>query len=304
MLALLVLFATRIAPAALRALRRLRAAAEVDPPAILLALVVAGLPDRRQEWGQAMQAELDRIAGGSQRWRFSLGCGWAAAVIRARATVGSKEPGGQGLRVVVFSALGAAAALVGYGLVRYPGLRSDSHVWAAVVVFLALLCVYAAVTLALSRGVSSQATFSRRYGLLGGLLIGGAWLLALSPPEAFKSWVAFPLVIALFGPAGLAVVATQQSRDVTTGTRAALWSGLVGGLAVFIVWVTTTYADNGRPYDAGLVRDFHNSHAPDLTTYAVSDNLGSGLVLLLLIPTVALALGSLAARVASVSTRR
>lgn len=251
-----------------------------------------------------MRAELDRIESGPQRWRFSLGCAWAAAVIRARATVGSKEPGGQCLRVVVFSALGAAAGLVGYGLARYPGLRSDSHVWAAVVVFLALLCVYAAVTLALSRGVSSQAIFGRRYGLVGGLLIGGAWLLALSPPGAFKSWVAFPLVIALFGPACLAFVTTRRSRDVATGTRVALWSGLIGGLAVFIVWVTATYAENGRPYDAGLLRDFHNSHAPDLTTYAVSDNLGSGLVLLLLVPTVALALGSLAARVASVSSRR
>ena len=37
----------------------------------------------------------------------------------------------------------------------------------------------------------------------------------------------------------------------------------------------------------------------DLATYAVSDNLGSGLVLLLLVPTVALALGSLSARFVS-----
>jgi hypothetical protein len=108
-----------------------------------------------------------------------------------------------------------------------------------------------------------------------------------------------PLIVALLGPACVAALAARQGNDITAGTRAALWSGIVGGLGVFIVWVTATYADNGGPYDAGVLRDFHNSHARDLATYAVSDNLGSGLVLLLLIPTVALAVGSLTARLAS-----
>ena len=68
---------------------------------------------------------------------------------------------------------------------------------------------------------------------------------------------------------------------------------------MFIVWVTVTYTNAGGPYDSGLIRDFHKSGAPDLTTYGVSDNLGSGLVLLLMIPTVALALGSLTARLSA-----
>lgn len=88
-----------------------------------------------------------------------------------------------------------------------------------------------------------------------------------------------------------------------TGTLAALWSGLVGGLTVFIVWVTVTYANAGGPYDAGLVRDFRKSGAPDLVAYAVSDDPRSGLVLLLMIPTVALALGSLTVRVSSATWR-
>ena len=76
----------------------------------------------------------------------------------------------------------------------------------------------------------------------------------------------------------------------------------MAGLTVFISWVTVTYADAGRPYDAGLVRDFHASGAHDLATYAISDDLGSGLVMLLVVPTVALALGSLSARL-SATTR-
>jgi hypothetical protein len=74
-------------------------------------------------------------------------------------------------------------------------------------------------------------------------------------------------------------------------------------LTVFVVWVTATYMNAGGPYDSGLVSDFHRSSAPDLATYAVSDNLGSGLVLLLMIPTVAFALGSLSARLPT-ATRR
>ena len=67
-------------------------------------------------------------------------------------------------------------------------------------------------------------------------------------------------------------------------------------MTVFIVWTTVTYANAGGPYDGGLVNDFRKSGAHDLPTYAISDNLGSGLVLLLLIPTVALALGTLGTR--------
>jgi hypothetical protein len=250
-----------------------------------------------------MRVELDHVVGRRQRWRFSLGCTWAAAVIRTRVTLGSREPGGTSLRFVVFAGLAAAAGLVAYGLARYPGLRSDSHVWGATVAFLGVLFVYAAVTLALSRGVSSHAAASRRYGLLGGIVVGGSWLAALSPTEALKGWVALPLVVALFGPACVAGLAARKSRDVATGTRAALWSGIVGGLGIFIGWVVSTYANDGPPYDAGIVRDFHASHAPDLTTYVVSDNLGSGLVLLLLVPTVALAVGSLTARFAAAPLR-
>jgi branched-subunit amino acid permease len=187
-------------------------------------------------------------------------------------------------------------ALVGYGLVHYPGLRSEPNVWGAMTVFLATLVAYAVLAVVLSRGVSRRSVAARRYGLLGGLVVGAGWLLGITPPSALKGWVFLPLLIALFGPAVVAVVAAHRARDSRTGTLTALWSGLVAGLTVFIVWATVTYADAGGPYDAGLVEDFRKSGAHDLTTYAVGDELGSGLVLLLLIPTIALALGALGGR--------
>lgn len=200
------------------------------------------------------------------------------------------------LRFVVFGCAALALALVGFGLVRYPGLRAEPNVWGAMAAFLATLFAYIALTVLLSRGLTQRSAVARRYGLTGGVAMGVGWLLGIAPPSAFQGWVFLPLLIALLGPAVVAVVVGHRARDSRTGTLAALWSGLVGGLTVFIVWVTVTYMNAGGPYDAGLLRDFHRSGAPDLATYAVSDSLGSGLVLLLMIPTVALTLGSLSAR--------
>ena len=233
------------------------------------------------------------------RWQFTLGCAWASARIR----VASHEPGGALLRAAVLGGAAIALALVGYGLLRYPGLRSEPNVWGAMIAFVATLLAYTGLTVFLSRGDAQRSVTARRYGVAGGLAVGAGWFLGISPPTALKGWVFLPLLIALFGPALVAAVAGHRIHDSRTGTLTALWSGLVGGLTVFIVWVTVTYMNAGGPYDSGLIRDFHNSGAADLTTYGVSDNLGSGLVLLLMVPTVALALGSLAGRISAAARR-
>ncbi len=276
-----------IAPAIVRIGLRARRSDGADAPARWLALVVTALPESHREWGRAMCAELEAVSGAAPRRRFSVGCARAAGLIWARATLTSRERGGGGLRALIGAGLGAALALVGYGLVRYPHLISGTDEVIAAVAFPALLLAYGWATLALSRGTGRHAVTGRRHGLLGGAVIGAAWLLVLSPTEQLKQWVLVPLLIALLGPACLAI---------TAGTRAALWSGLVGGLFVFTVWLTATYVRDGRPYDAQLQRDFHHSGAPDLATLAVGDNLGSALTLLALIPLMALAVGSLTAR--------
>jgi hypothetical protein len=181
--------------------------------------------------------------------------------------------------------------------VRYPGLRSDGDAPIVAVSFLALLVVYGAVTLALSRGAAVWEITARRHGLIGGALIGAAWLVVLSPTGVLKAWVLVPLIVALLGPGCVAARAAQAGGVVTAGTRAALWSGIVGGLLAFTVSMTASYARDGRPYDPQLLRDLPHSGAPDLATLAVSDALASALTLLILVPLVALASGSLGARV-------
>jgi hypothetical protein len=300
--ALLILVVTRAAPAAARALRS-SASSGGNHAARLLAGVVRALPAERLDWGDAMCAELAHIRDRRARWRFSLGCAVAAVVIRARFAACSRQPGGALLRAVVFGGALAALALAAYGLAHYPGLRSEGSALGSMAVFLALLVCYAAATLALSHGTTRADVAARRYGLAGGLVMGGSWLLVLAPTQAFKGWVLVPLLVALLVPPAVAALAGRAGRYARTGTRAALWSGIVGGLTVFVVWTTATYVRDGGPYDPGLLRDFHASGARDLATYAVSDNLGSGLVLLLVIPTVALALGSLTAGLASAERR-
>lgn len=288
-LALVVLAALVVLPAIARGVR---GGAERDQARALLALAVRRLPRDRLMWGQAMLGELEHVEGRRSRWRFSLGCSWAAGRIRLQ----SPEPGGGELRAVIFGCATVSLALVGYGLVHYPGLRSEPNAWGAMVVFLATLLTYVGLVVVLARGVSHQSTAARRFGLGGGLATGAGWLLGIDPPAHLKGWVFLPLLVALICPALVAAIVGHRSRDSQTGSLTALWSGLVAGLTVFIVWTTVTYANAGRPYDAGLVSDFHKSGTHDLATYAISDNLGSGLVLLLVIPTVALALGTLGTR--------
>jgi hypothetical protein len=268
----------------------------VDAPAALLERAVSGLPDTHSDWGRAMCAELATVRGAGPRWRFSLGCARAAGSIRARVAATSREGGGAGLRAAIGAGLVATLGLAGYGALRYPGLRTGGDAGIAAVAFVGLLLAYGAVTLALSRGADSPAAAARRHGALGGVAIGAAWLAVLSPTAALKAWVAVALAVALLGPACVAALAAHAGGTVTAGSRAALWSGIVGGLGVFIVWMAATYARDGRPYDAQLVRDFHHGGAPDLATLAVSDNLSSALALLILIPLTALAFGSLGAR--------
>ena len=72
---------------------------------------------------------------------------------------------------------------------------------------------------------------------------------------------------------------------------------------MFIIWVTVTYVRDGRPYDAQMLRDFHRSGSRDLAAYAVSDNLGAAFGMLLILPVVAVALGSLTGRITAFRAR-
>lgn len=297
-MALVVLVVVRGVPAVVRARGMVGSPTSADRPEQVLAVAVQRLPSERAEWGRAMLAELTGVHGARARWRFSLGCARTALALSLRARMTVPGRGDRAVRAIVLGAVAAAIALAAYGLVRYPGLRTGSGVWSAVAAFLIIVAVYAFLALVLARGMSEHARTARRYGLVAGLGTGMAWLLIIAPAAISKSVVFLPLAVALLGPVVVAALAGRASRDSRTATAAALWSGLIGGLLVFVVWVAATYSDDGRPYDAQMLRDFNRSGSRDLVAYAISDNLGAALGLLVIIPVVALALGSLTGRLA------
>jgi len=278
------------------AIRSIPAEAGQDRAARALALAVRGLPGERADWGAAMSAELAGVRGARARWSFSLGCARTAAGMRVRAAVLARDRGATGLRASVMAAIAASVALALYGPLRYPGLRTGAS-GLAFAAFLAIMLAYGVAALSLSRGNAPAATIARRCGVAGGLAVGGGWLLIFLPVS--KAFFFVPLAVALVAPIVAAALAGHIGRDAGVGRAAALWSGLVGGLLVFVAYVTVTYTCDGRPYDAQTVRDFHASGARDLVTYAVSDDLGGALTMLVIIPVVALALGSLTSAPAS-----
>ena len=245
-----------------------------------------------------MRAELAGVQGRRARWRFSLGCARTATAMRVRANLTTRDRGGRGVRALALCGVVAAVGLAGYGLLRYPALRASFDTWASATFFVAVALGYAGAALTLSRGTTHQAQVARRYGLAGGLGTGAAWLLILAPAAIATNLVFVPLLVALVSPVAAAGLARRASGTAGASTGAALWSGLVGGLLVFVIWVTTTYARDGRPYDAQLLRDYHRSGSHDLVAYAVADNLGGALGLLVIIPLVALALGTLGGHIA------
>ena len=73
----------------------------------------------------------------------------------------------------------------------------------------------------------------------------------------------------------------------------------MAALAVFLVLATDVLITGGRPYDAGQIQDFATSGYRDIATYAVSDDLGTAMVWLLLISAVTALLGSAGATLAT-----
>ena len=201
-----------------------------DPPARLLGWAVGLLAEQRQEWGQAMIGELDRLDGRARRWRFTLGCVAAAVVMpprgRAAATLGA-------LMAVAASAVG----LFVYTHVHYR-LHTDGWTWVGAVILLLVLVGYILGGSVLLRrpGVAGP-------GLVGGLLVAAAWLAVGG--FTFDRWlnslgshswlvVLAPIVVGagstLWG--GNAVVGRRATRLATV--TAALGIYLYGVLAVAV----------------------------------------------------------------------
>lgn len=273
-----------------------------DMAARFLRSVITLLPSERADWGQAMLGELQQVGSRRERWVFASGCAIATLLVPARAG-GSARP----FVSVVLGAIVACAALTGVAFVRYPGLITGAGTWLAVVAFGLLLAGYAVVALVLAQRTALPGVLFRR-AVAGAVLVCTTCILVSVTVQAPKmiptALLLGPLLSSIaIGAAGGRPSRRQAGRAVT-GFQVAMLSGVVAGLSLFILWTGITVLGAGAPYDAGQLRDFAGSGAPDLATYAVSDNLGSAMVLLILVPLMTTTLGAAGAAAASGLQRR
>jgi hypothetical protein len=236
-----------------------------------------------------MLAEIEQIATRREQRRFAWGC------LRALALTVPVIVGGCALAGVL------SVAVVVTALVRYPGLVTGPGTWLAIGSFVAVVFGYVAAAAGLATRLASHTSTAAI--VISGAAIAGSWMsvgLAASEPSAAASGMATALLV--LAPAvslGLGLRATRRWSSPVVGMQSVGLAALVSGLILFLLWAGQTVLLAGRPYDAGLVRDFRASTAPDLATYAVSDNLGSGMMLLLLVPLVSLGAGAVGTTVAA-----
>ena len=240
------------------------------------------------------------------------GCVWMALLGSQTAGISRTGPG-RILRAVLLTGVAGAVGVVLYGAVRYPGAVGEP--WYPV---LTLLSVVLAATLSGSvwmalvppRAATTHLVAVRRYGLVGGLVVGGlpvagnaAASLGYGKPLTGWSWLA-----AAIAALTIAAVAARASNDARAGFQAGLWTGLVGALTLFVAGMAATYAvaTAGRlsPTDAYTIRAFQDSGLPDLTTYVVGDDLGGSIMLLVWIPLLCLAIGTLGGALGASRPRR
>jgi hypothetical protein len=285
---ILALVVLAVAAGAYRAWRRRpTGGAAADIPTVVVGWAAGLLSVGRAEWGQAMVGELGQYEGAA-RWRFALGCAVAAFGLPRR---------GGSRRWVVASVLVASiasAGLVGYGFVRYPGMVTGAGTWLAVAAFATVLVGFVVVT-----GVTTRQSPIGVTGLVCGCALAGVWIVVGLVAVSARSKTSMLLLLILpVVSIAVGVFGARRGRTRTAGRRTVLVTAVVAALAVFLVLAADTLITGGRPYDAGQLQDFASSGYPDMATYAVSDDLGTAMVLLLLMSAMTAILGSAGATLA------
>ncbi|WP_027345743.1 hypothetical protein [Hamadaea tsunoensis] len=268
------------------------AAPAADAPARLLAWVTGFLPEHRADWGQAMLGELEQSPSRARRWRFAVGCLVAVALLPAR-----QADTGRLVTVLVPAAAAGCVGLVAYGLVRYPAILDGGGGLPALAVFAVLVAGMAMLALLLVRRGAAAG-----FALAGGLGTAAVWIVfgytavtyAQARPALSLLLLALPLA-----PLTVGWAAVRKGRTGAAGRRAALLSALIAGLVLFLALAGGALLTAGGPYDAGQIRDFSTSRFPDIASYAVNDDLGTAMSLLLLASTVTAVLGCTAATIAA-----
>jgi hypothetical protein len=227
------------------------------------------------------------------------GCVWTA-LRRSRETASRPGPGRM-LRAVLLLGVAGCVGVVLYGVVRYPAAAGEP--WDPVLLFLSvilatMLTSYTWMALIPPRAATAHILVVRRYGLAGGVVVGGLLIAGgaaatLGFGEALAGWSWLAAAVAAVAACAMAA---RSSGDARAGLAAGFWIGMVAALILFVggMWGTYAAAGAGRlsPTDAYTLRAFAESGLPDLTSYVVGDNLGGSITMLLWIPLLSVAIGA------------
>jgi uncharacterized membrane protein len=187
---------------------------------------------------------------------------------------------------------------VAVAFVRYPGLVSGPGTWVAAGAFGSVVVLY--VVAATRLGTPMLDRHLVRTAAVAGGVIASSWL-AIGLDAAEDGSKALSALLLGLGPVvalALGWHATTRSGATRVGIRCVGITALVAGFAVFLLWAGETVVAAGRPYDPALLHDFSTSGTSDLATYAVNDGLGTGMMLLLLVPLVSVLAGLVGAAAA------
>ncbi len=124
-------------------------------------------------------------------------------------------------------------------------------------------------------------------GLLGGLFVLAAWLVLdgiTGPPTV--SWG--PPVLTLVVPLLVGAFGAWRGGTALFGRRTALLAGLSASLGLFITGAIGVIATGNGPYTPGQITE---AGTANVTTYVVSDGLGNGVILMLLLPLITTVIG-------------
>ncbi len=282
-----------------------------DVPAAILAWSARRLRGERNEWADALVAELDSLTGAQARWSLALG---SVRIVFARPHRELRSAPVQQSMIVV-------AALAVVAVATYSHIRTGADaltgghgvlstaVTASVVIL--LLAAEAGLASRRTRSAEPGAAVARRWGIPGGVAMGVALIISETPPLARSGplWAVGALLVGLGTPLVIAVLASRAAHDGGAGRNAAAWTGALGGFVFLIGLMAITFtATAWFAHDPGTVRSYHDSLSPahfasygshynSITGFVISENMDTALFGgLLWLPLVALVAGGLGAR--------
>jgi hypothetical protein len=245
--------------------------------------------DERAEWFAAMSAEIEAIEDPAAKRRFSRSC------VRASLSVApSTDPSGLLALGALAAAVAGCVASAAYGLGRYPQIAEGASVIFYTGAFAIVLVAYGTTGLVLL-GLGSPT--SRRSAVVWSAPALATATVAALGPGMLSAAIGVGVVLL---PGAAAYRSGRGDRGGSNGLVAGLSCSVLAGMLTFVGFTVATYVAGGGSPTGQMLDEFHRSGMTDYTAWAVDDNLGGAVFLLVALPIV----GSVVAVLGAVIHRR